>query len=139
MNNHWHTNYRADQEGETVFRYAIRLHALYDQTAAAHFGVEATEPLIATPAAGPKPAGSLVEIPSGPIMITSLTPSADGSALLLRLYNTGESDARASLKWGTVTPKEVFVSDLSGLPGSRASETIDMTPYEVRTLRAELK
>jgi hypothetical protein len=72
-------------------------------------------------------------------MITSLTPSADGSALLLRLYNTGESEAHASLKWGAVTPKKVFVSDLSGLPGSRATGTLQMSPYEVLTLRAELK
>ena len=64
MNNHWHTNYRADQEGETVFRYAMRPHATYDQTAAAHFGVESTEPLIAAPGAGPAPAGPLVEISS---------------------------------------------------------------------------
>ena len=75
MNNHWHTNYRADQEGETVFRYAIRPHAAYDQTAAAHFGVESTEPLIAAPAAGPAPSGPPVGISSGPIMITSLKPS----------------------------------------------------------------
>ena len=27
MNNHWHTNYRADQEGETTFRYYLRPHA----------------------------------------------------------------------------------------------------------------
>ncbi len=78
MNNHWHTNYRADQEGETVFHYAIRPHAEYDQTAAAHFGVESTEPLLAAPAAGPAPAGSLVEISPGSIMITSLKPSTDG-------------------------------------------------------------
>jgi alpha-mannosidase len=139
MNNHWHTNYRADQEGETVFRYALLPHALYDQVAAAHFGIEATEPLMAAPAAGPAPAGSLVEISSGPIIITSLTPSADRSALLLRLYNTGESNAQASLKWGAVTPKALFVSDLSGQPGSRASGTLKFSPYEVLTLRAELK
>ena len=26
MNNHWHTNYKADQEGPTVFRYVILPH-----------------------------------------------------------------------------------------------------------------
>ena len=52
MNNHWHTNYRADQEGNTTFRYAIRPHHGYDPIAAARFGVEATEPLIAAPASG---------------------------------------------------------------------------------------
>ena len=138
MNNHWHTNYRADQEGETTFRYAIRPHSTYDQTTAAHFGVESTEPLIAAPAAGPVPAGALVEVSSGPIMITSLMPSADGKALLLRLYNTGEAAAQTTLKWNTVKPTGIFVSDLSGLPASRAENQIDMKAYEVRTLRAEL-
>jgi hypothetical protein len=140
MNNHWHTNYRADQEGETVFRYAIRPHNRYDQVAAARFGVESTEPLIAAPAAGPAPSGSLVEISSGPIMITSLTPSStDGKALRLRLYNTADTTAQALLKWNAVTPKNVSVSDLSGLPGGPAIGTLEMAPYEVLTLRAELK
>jgi hypothetical protein len=139
MNNHWYTNYRADQEGPTVFRYAIRPHMAYDQTAAAHFGVESTEPLIAAPAAGPAPSGPLVEISSGPIMITSLKPSSDGKALLLRLYNTGETAAQASLKWNSVMPKEIFVSDLLEETGAPASDTVDLPAYEVRTLRAELK
>ena len=55
MNNHWHTNYQADQEGPTVFRYAIRPHRAYDPIAAARFGLEATEPLIVLPAAGEAP------------------------------------------------------------------------------------
>ena len=57
MNNHWHTNYRADQEGETVFRYAIRPHKIYSQIAAAHFGIESTEPLLAAAATGARPGG----------------------------------------------------------------------------------
>jgi hypothetical protein len=138
MNNHWHTNYRADQEGETAFHYAIRPHGVYDQTAAAQFGLESTEPLIAAPAAGPAPAGPLVGISSGPIMITSLKASSDGKALLLRLYNTGPTAAQASLKWNTLTPKAIFVSDLLEEVGVPASDTVDLPAYEVRTLRAEL-
>lgn len=137
MNNHWHTNYRADQEGEAVFCYAIRPHAAYDQTAAAHFGVETTEPLLAAPAAGPPPSGPLVEISPGPIMITSLHPSSDGRALLLRLYNTGQAAAPAFLKWN-VPPTAISVSDLAGLPGAPVAGTLQLAPYEVRTLRAEL-
>jgi alpha-mannosidase len=72
-------------------------------------------------------------------MITSLTPSADGKALLLRLYNTGEAATQPSLKWNGVAPKELFLSDLSGLPGNRVSGATELAPYEVRTLRAELK
>jgi len=138
MNNHWHTNYRADQEGPTVFRYAIRPHGAYDQTAAARFGVESTEPLIAAPAAGPAPSGPLVEISSGPIMITSLERSSDGKALILRLYNAGDTAAQASLKWNTVTPKAISVSDLLEEAGAPVSGAVDLAAYEVRTLRAEL-
>jgi alpha-mannosidase len=139
MNNHWHTNYRADQEGETVFRYAIRPHTTYDQVAAAHFGVESTEPLIAAPAAGPAPAGSLVEISNGPIMITSIKPSNDGKALILRLYNTDNAAAQATLKWDAMTPKSISVSGLLEEPGAPAGDTVDLPAYEVETLRAELK
>ena len=139
MNNHWHTNYRADQEGETVFRYAIRPHKIYDQVAAAHFGVESTEPLIAAPAAGPAPAGSLVEISSGPMMITSIKPSNDGKALILRLYNTGDALAQATLKWGAVAPKSISVSSLLEETGAPAGDKVVLPAYEVETLRAELK
>jgi hypothetical protein len=138
MNNHWHTNYRADQEGDTVFCYAIRPHAVYDQTAAAHFGVETTEPLLAAPAAGPPPSAPLVEISPGPVMITSLQPGPDGRALLLRLYNTGPTPAPASLRWNALMPKAISVSDLAGLPGAPVTGTIQLAPYELRTLRAEL-
>jgi alpha-mannosidase len=139
MNNHWHTNYRADQDGETVFRYALRPHHKYDQVAAARFGIESTEPLLAAPGAGQAPAGSLVEIGPGPILITSIFPSPDGQALLVRLFNTGESAAQPSMKWHGLTPKAIVTSDLSGRPSSRGGALAELQPYEVRTLRAELQ
>jgi hypothetical protein len=139
MNNHWHTNYRADQDGETVFHYAIRLHGGYDQAAAARFGVESTEPLIVAPAVGLAPNGPLVEISSGPIMITSLQPSRDGKALILRLYNVGEKTARASLKWNVVNLKSVYVSDTLQETGAPAKEVIELPAYGLRTLRAQLR
>jgi hypothetical protein len=35
-------------------------------------------------------------------------------------------------------PKAISVSDLAGLPGTPVTGTIQLAPYEVRTLRAEL-
>ena len=52
MNNHWHTNYRADQEGPTVFRFAIRPHKRFAADEAARFGVACSQPLIAVPGVG---------------------------------------------------------------------------------------
>ena len=60
MNNHWYTNYRAEQEGPTTFRYVLLPHKQYDPVAAQRFGIECSQPLEAVSAAtGPAPAGTL--------------------------------------------------------------------------------
>ncbi|MBE0558902.1 MAG: hypothetical protein IH628_16870, partial [Proteobacteria bacterium] len=46
MNNYWHTNYKADQEGQSTFHYAIRPHGGYDPLSAYRFGVERNQPLL---------------------------------------------------------------------------------------------
>jgi hypothetical protein len=40
MNNYWHTNYKADQEGPVQFRYAIQPHAEFNPAEATKFGRE---------------------------------------------------------------------------------------------------
>ncbi len=70
MNNHWHTNYRAYQEGETTFRYFIRPHGAYDPVEAAKFGIETTEPLVAIPAHGAKPLASRLRVEGAGVLVT---------------------------------------------------------------------
>ena len=60
MNNHWHTNYKADQAGPTTFRYALLPHKQYDPMAAQRFGIECSQPLVAVPARGDAPTGPSV-------------------------------------------------------------------------------
>ena len=57
MNNHWFTNYKADQEGPTTFRYSLLPHKQYDQVAAQRFGIERSQPLVAAAAQGAAPSG----------------------------------------------------------------------------------
>ncbi len=57
MNNHWGTNYKADQEGPTTFRYSLLPHRQYDPAAAQRFGIECSQPLVAVPARGRRPRG----------------------------------------------------------------------------------
>jgi alpha-mannosidase len=40
MNNYWHTNFKADQEGMVRFRYVVRPHGAFDAAAAQRFGIE---------------------------------------------------------------------------------------------------
>ncbi len=135
MNNHWHTNYRAEQEGNTTFRYAIRPHHGYDPIAAARFGIEATEPLIAAPAAGPAPLPPPVRVEPDGVVLTAFKPSEDGKAWILRLYGASGQDQLARLVWNQ--PVSVTYSDVVELPGQQAPERIPVSAWGLVTLRAE--
>ncbi len=58
MNNHWHTNYRAYQEGPIVFRFVVRPHRQADPAEASRFAIGLSQPLVATLARGPRPSGT---------------------------------------------------------------------------------
>ena len=45
MNNYWHTNYKADQDGKVRFDYYIHFHSAFDPIKAKQFGYEITQPL----------------------------------------------------------------------------------------------
>jgi alpha-mannosidase len=46
MNNYWHTNYKADQEGPVTFTYSLLPHAEFRASDAAQFGIERRQPFI---------------------------------------------------------------------------------------------
>lgn len=46
MNNYWETNYRAAQDDEVEFRYALRVHGAFDDEEAERFGLEEARPLL---------------------------------------------------------------------------------------------
>jgi alpha-mannosidase len=48
MNNYWHTNFKADQEGPVTFRYAIRPHGPW-RAEDARLGEEVRRPLLVRP------------------------------------------------------------------------------------------
>ena len=138
MNNHWHTNYRADQEGETIFRYYLRPHAAYDAVAAARFGLETTQPLIVVPARGQKPPVSRLRVEPAGVLVSALKPSDDGKAIIVRLYGASGKDAVAKLAWSSPEPKTVWLSDASEQPLAIAAEAIEVPAWGLVTLRAEL-
>ena len=70
MNNYWFTNYKAEQDGPTTFRYAIRLHGAYDAGATQRFGIEYSQPLAAAMARGPAPVGrSLLSVEPADVIV----------------------------------------------------------------------
>jgi hypothetical protein len=141
MNNYWFTNYKADQEGPTPFRYAVRPHAgPYDPVAAARFGVEASQPLVAVAAGadGPAEIPSRLRVAPQEVLVTCFKPSTDGKAIIVRLFNVGEKTAEAVLTWSEPAPRNVTISNLAEEPGEAAGGPIEVPAMGFVTLRAEL-
>ena len=139
MNNYWETNYKADQEGPTVFRYAIRPHGAYDAAAAQRFGVERSQPLIVLPVEpGAPPVASRLGVEPAGVLVTAFKPARDGKAWIVRLFNASDRPQHARVVWGEPAPKAVCLSDLAEAPGKPLAGPIEMAPSEFVTLRASL-
>ncbi len=137
MNNHWHTNYRAEQEGPTVFRYAIRPHKGYVPEDAAKFGVACSQPLIVVPASGGAPAKPRLGLSSDKVVITAFKPSDDGRAWIVRLFGASGKTEQVKLSWANPAPRQVWLSDTSELPREKAAPTVEVPGWGIVTLRAE--
>jgi alpha-mannosidase len=139
MNNHWETNYRADQEGEITFRYAIRPYTGgYDQVDAQQFGRDISQPLLAV-AADPQTTVNppLVTLNgSRSVVATTVRPTRDTQAWLIRLFNEGAQPARATLQWHAPVGA-TWISNPQEDAVSRAPKTLDLRPYEIVTLRVD--
>ena len=139
MNNYWETNYKAAQEGLITFRYSLRPHGPYSQGEAQQFGIERSQPLIVIPAReDAQPLASLFRVEPAGVIVTSVTPSEDGRAIMVRLFNATGDAQHASVTWGDPAPKSVFLSDLTEAARADAPTAISMAPYEILTLRAPL-
>jgi len=138
MNNYWETNYKASQSGEHVFRYAIRPHKHGSLAQAARFGAERSYPLVVVPV---RPGGRArrrvpelpVELPEG-VVATTLKPSNDGRAIILRLFNTSNrpQEVRMPVRRGSETP--VWRSNLDEEPVAPIAGRVLLTPFEILTL-----
>ncbi|NLH15067.1 MAG: hypothetical protein GX455_00675 [Phycisphaerae bacterium] len=139
MNNYWETNYKAAQDGPTVFRYSLAPHGSFDPAAAARFGVERSRPLIVVPcnpAAGSMP--SLVTVSNPAVLISLLKPSDSGKGYFLRLWNPTNTPQKATIDWPAMrkSPK-LFFSNPFEDKLKTCPKSLTVAPMEIVALRAE--
>jgi alpha-mannosidase len=146
MNNHWHTNYCAYQEGVTTFRYAIQAHRAFTPDAAARFGTALSQPLIAVQASGTDQAGApasrilaepRLRVEPADVVVTAFKPSDDGKASIVRLFGASGRNAQATLRWSNPAPQSVWLSETSEKPIRKIEGPIDVPAWGIVTLRAE--
>ena len=140
MNNHWHTNYRAYQEGPVQFRFVLRPHrGRAGDAENARFATGFSQPLVATPARGRAPSPSpLLRVEPSDVLVTALKPSDDGKAIIVRLFGADGKSAKAKLVWTKPAPKRVWLSDTSEKPLRKAGGDVLVPAWGVVTIRAEL-
>ncbi len=135
MNNHWHTNYKADQSGPVTFRYSVAPHGVYTPDAATRFGQGISQPLLALPASGHLPTGSLLQISSPGVTVTELKPSDDGTAWIVRLWGASGHSERVRLTWQGQPLAHVYLSNTQEQIGSALGPIFTVPGNGLITLR----
>ncbi|REC48888.1 glycoside hydrolase [Chryseobacterium pennipullorum] len=109
MNNYWHTNYKADQEGPVHYHYVLRPHGGFNSVENEKSAAAFTQPLIAIPAKEKLTnTGSLFHMDNKKIVVTSVTPQEDQS-FLIRLYNPDDNEQTFSFVWEKLNPAKVTI------------------------------
>jgi alpha-mannosidase len=140
MNNHWGTNYRAYQEGPVEFRYALRPHAGYDPAAAARFATALSQPLIVAQAVNSKSdLPPFLRVEPDDVLVTSLKPSDDGKAWIVRLFGASGEDRNARLIWSATMPKprSISITGTDENPGAEVGEAIPVAGWDLVSVRVE--
>ena len=136
MTNHWETNYKAFQEGPHRFTYTLLPHGKYDQAAAQRGAKSIAQPLLAVAVSPDQPIlGPMLRVEGDGVLVTSLRPSRDFNALMVRLYAASGEPERCVLKWAE--PKNVYRSDPQESRGSKIEGPVELPAYGVVTLRVE--
>ncbi|MGA2857313.1 MAG: glycoside hydrolase family 38 C-terminal domain-containing protein [Candidatus Sulfotelmatobacter sp.] len=119
MNNYWHTNYKADQEGPVTFRYSILPHSAFSVADAVKFGIERRQPLLTAAAdlSTQAPSLPLVRVSSPEVVVSSLKPIAAGRSWLAYVYNPTNSAQRISFQSDKSVPLSLRSSDADGRTG----------------------
>ncbi|MFZ5518626.1 MAG: glycoside hydrolase family 38 C-terminal domain-containing protein [Candidatus Zhuqueibacterota bacterium] len=113
MNNYWHTNYCATQEGIANFRYFLYPHnKKFNPALATAQGISAEQPLVVVPVdKKAKPLSPLIRYDNENISTISMQPLDNGKLIWIALYNASMADTNLQLNF-IAAPKGIYASDL---------------------------
>ncbi|MDR6940954.1 glycoside hydrolase family 38 N-terminal domain-containing protein [Mucilaginibacter pocheonensis] len=113
MNNLWHTNFRADQEGTATFHYFIQAHdGGFDNFKANQTGLDDHQPLIVAAASGEPEKGLFFKINCDNVYVEAIKPTDDGKGVIAQLVSCGDSDSQISISPNNVSSIKIWESNL---------------------------
>ena len=138
MNNYWHTNYKADQEGPVELRYALIPHPGFERAAVKRLSLECVRPLIATPSGeGPPLPAPPFELTSPGIIVSSLRPAPDGTGWVARLYNASGRPQEFEVRGAASIVSAIFICDIDGNRIRPLSGPLSLPGYGIVTVRLD--
>jgi alpha-mannosidase len=139
MNNYWHTNYKADQEGAVTFRYSVRPHGGCEAGEIKKFGLEKSQPLVVAPSAenSKRPAASLLQVEPSGVIVASLKPGADKNCWIAKLYNASGRPENIKLRGAIFREGSIYLSNPSEDRLERVRGPLPILPFGIVTLRME--
>jgi alpha-mannosidase len=98
-----------------------------------------SQPLVATPARGPKPSGTpLFELSSNDVIVTALKPSNDGKAWIVRLYGASGQERSVELKGPKSKTMRAWISDTSERQAAELRGPVSVPGWGIVTLRVDI-
>lgn len=136
MNNAWFVNYKAFQEGKIRYRYNLIPHGKYSHAQAKKAGMEQTMPLIIIPVSKKSKSMSskLMITGSKEVLVTSLKPSTDGKAWVVRYFNCSDQENSIQTNWSMNVGLSYLSSPLEE-KGSTIDNSFILAPWEILTIR----
>lgn len=140
MTNTWRTNYKASQDGITVFRYSLQPCNPLDLKLKQR-GAERESELVAVCSNNPQNVEQLFRLKGrNRIAVSSIKPSDDGKGYIVCLYNMGNKSVNSAFDWGSMKAHEVSLCDYrQRIIGTFNDKDFWMKPYEYILLKVTTK
>ena len=151
MNNYWHTNYRAEQDGESTFRYVMTSGARLAPDTLSRVGREAMTPLevdqvidqdkVGNPRRPLEPvAQSFLQVDAENVTVEAWKAADDGNGTVIRLLETGGKPAAAKLHFPLMRIRQAWVCNAmevnqQEISGDGSTVEVVLRPHEIVTVR----
>ncbi|MDI6844668.1 MAG: glycoside hydrolase family 38 C-terminal domain-containing protein, partial [Candidatus Saccharicenans sp.] len=142
LNNYWHTNYKADQEGEINLRYTLFLERSIEPALLKLKTLEVCQPPAVIPAEEIQiPLPSLLKIEPERVVVTRFKAAAGAeqgkNGFVLRLYNVSGQPEMVNVEGLLVAGRKIYLSNLKGEKLAPVELPLKILPWSTVTLRIE--
>jgi alpha-mannosidase len=151
FNNYWHTNYRAEQGGESTFRYVVTSGPALAPQDLSRLGRAAMTPLetsevidqdkVGNPERPLEPgAVSFLQVDGSGVVLENWKAAENGNGTILRLLETAGVESKATIGFPMLKLQGAMLctameDDIREIPIGGSSLTLTLKPHEIMTVR----